>query len=185
MASPSKPSFGAPHGTPNKPAPAGPGPAGGAGTDEPEVEQLRPSELDEITHAEYRLLYDEAARNVLFAKRQQWRVLEYFTLLALALVALGILMPFAKDVARFVAFFLIFVGAVSVAVLGMLQVWQHREQAKMAFMTADFSNFARTARRYKPRLSGNIHRTIILAAMMLYVVVLDVVIFRLLGDIAR
>ncbi|HEX6958995.1 MAG TPA: hypothetical protein VF194_13500 [Ferrovibrio sp.] len=167
------------------PRPLAPRPAQAGGADAEEPEQLVSSELDELTHAEYRLLYDEAARNVLFAKRQQWRVVEYFTLLALALVALGAALPFAADVARFVAVFLVIVGAVSVAVLAMLQIWQGREQAMMAYLVGDLSNFARHALRYKPRLSGNIHRFIILAAMMLYVVILDVVVFRLLADIGK
>lgn len=148
-----------------------------------EKEQLAASELDDLTHAEYCLLYDEAARNVLFAKTRQWRVLEYFTLLGLGLVATGILAPFAKDVARFVSAFLVFVGIVSLILVVMLQIWQGREHAKMAYLTGDFSNFARTARRLKPSTSGDIHRYFMLLVMLLYVVVLDIVFLRLLADI--
>src|SRR3546814_15662024 len=85
--------------------------------DEAEVEHHAASELHELTHAEYRLLYDEAARNILFAKRQQWHMLEYCALLALALVGLGIAMPFAADVAHFVAGFLSFVALITLIVL--------------------------------------------------------------------
>ncbi|MEK9970188.1 MAG: hypothetical protein VW600_13695 [Ferrovibrio sp.] len=148
-------------------------------------EQLESSELDEATHAEYRLLYDAAARNVLFAKRQQWQVLQYFTLMALALVALGIAAPFERDVARFVAGFLSFVGLASLGVILMLQSWQGNEHAKMAYLATDFSNFARNALRRKPKLSGDIHRYLMLLMMLLYIVVLDVVVVRLLLDIAR
>jgi len=148
-------------------------------------ERLEPSELDDTSHGEYRLLYDVAARNVLFAKRQQWRMLEYFTLLGLALVALGIALPFAADVRRFIAGFLMFVGAVSVAVIVMLQLWQKSEHAKMAALTAEFSNFARAALRRKGKLVSDIHRYFILLVMLLYVVVLDVVIVRLLSDLGR
>lgn len=155
------------------------------GEDAAEKEQLQASELDELTHAEYRLLYDESARNVLFAKRQQWRVLEYFTLLSLALVAIGIVMPFAKDVAGFVSGFLTFVGVAIIAVLLMLQVWQAREHAKMAYLAGDLSNFARTARRLKPKGSSDVHRYVILGVMVFYVIVLTMVIVRLLGDIDR
>ncbi|WP_341912576.1 hypothetical protein [Ferrovibrio terrae] len=150
-----------------------------------EKEQLAASELDDITHAEYRLLYDAAARNVLFAKDQQWRVLQYFTILGLSLVAIGIAAPFAHDVARFVAGFLVFVGIFSVVVIAMLQSWQANEHAKMAYLAADFSNFARSALRRKPKLSGDIHRYFMLLAMLLYIVVLDVVMVRLLIDISR
>jgi hypothetical protein len=169
-------------GVPPRPlAPRAPAPAAA----EAEVEQLEPSQLDDTTHAEYRLLYDAAARNVLFAKRQQWRVVQYFTLIALALVAIGIATPFAADVARFVAVFLTIVGIGSLGVIVMLQSWQGNEHAKMSYLANDFSNFARSALRRKPKLSGDIHRYLMLLMMLLYIVVLDVVVVRLLLDMAR
>jgi hypothetical protein len=149
------------------------------------VEQLAPSELDDLTHAEFRLLYDEAARNILFAKRQQWHMLEYFTVLALTLVGLGIAMPFAADVARFVAGFISFVAVITLVVLVMLQNWQGSEHAKILYVVHDFSNFVRSARRRKSRLVSDIHRYFMLAAMMIYVVVLDVVVFRLFADLGK
>lgn len=177
---PGRPPAGA--GAPPRPlAPKG----GPADDDAAEEEKLVPTELDDASHAEFRMLYDIAAQNVLFAKRQQWRVVEYFTLLGLALVAIGTAMPFAPDVARFVAGFLVFVGAVSVAVIVMLQSWQGNEHAKMAYLVGDFSNLARSALRRKPKLSSDVHRYFILLVMLLYIVVLDVVIFRLLADIGR
>lgn len=179
---PGKPPGGGPTPPPPRPlAPKAPAPAPA----ETEAERLASSELDDATHAEYRLLYDAAARNVLFAKRQQWRVVEYFTLIALALVAIGIVVPFAPDVARFVAGFLSFVGLASLGVVAMLQSWQGNEHAKMAYLANDFSNFARNALRRKPKLSGDIHRYLMLLLMLLYIVVLDVVVVRLLLDIAR
>ena len=126
---PGKPSGGGSTAPPRPLAPKAPAPPPAA---EAEVEQLVASELDDATHAEFRLLYDAAARNILFAKRQQWRVVEYFTLIALALVAIGIAVPFAADVARFVAGFLSFVGLASLGVVAMLQSWQGNEHAKMA-----------------------------------------------------
>lgn len=176
-----KPSGG---GAPPRPL-ASKAPAPAAAAAEAEVEQLVASELDDATHAEFRLLYDAAARNVLFAKRQQWRVVQYFTLIALALVAIGIAAPFKPDVARFVAGFLSVVGLGSLGVIAMLQSWQANEHAKMTYLANDFSNFARTALRRKPKLSGDIHRYLMLLMMLLYIVVLDVVVVRLLLDIAR
>jgi hypothetical protein len=181
---PGKPSTGGSSAPPRPLAPKAPAPAPAAEA-EVEVEQLVASELDDATHAEFRLLYDAAARNILFAKRQQWRVVEYFTLIALALVAIGIAVPFAADVARFVAGFLSFVGLASLGVVAMLQSWQGNEHAKMAYLANDFSNFARSALRRKPKLSGDIHRYLMLLLMLLYIVVLDVVVVRLLLDIAR
>ena len=146
---------------------------------------VEPSELDDLTHAEYRVLYEEASANLLFGKRQQWRLLEYFTLLGLALVALGAMMPFARDVANFTAAFLTFVAAVTLCVLIMLQRWQAHEQEKMQHIAGSLSNYARITRSLKPRMSGNFDRYVILTAMILYVVVLDVVFVRLLSDIVH
>ncbi|MFC3675151.1 hypothetical protein [Ferrovibrio xuzhouensis] len=172
-----------PAGTPPRPLAAkAPPPDSG---DEAAVEQLAASELDELTHAEFRLLYDEAARNILFAKRQQWHMLEYFTLLALALVGLGIAMPFASDVAHFVAGFLSFVALITLIVLMMLQNWQGSEHAKILYIVHDFANFTRSARRRKSRVTSDIHRYFMLAAMMIYVVILDVVVFRLFADLGK
>jgi hypothetical protein len=176
---PGKPPAGAP---PRPLAPKTP-PKPARDEEEAEAEQLTASELDESTHAEFRLLYDAAARNVLFAKRQQWQVVQYFTMIGLALVAIGIAVPFAQDVARFVAGFLVFVGIASIAVIVMLQSWQGSEHAKMAYLAADFSNFARNALLRKSKLGGDIHRYTMLLVMLLYIVVLDVVIVRLLIDI--
>ena len=41
--------------------------------DEVEEEELTPSDLDESTHSEMRLLYRESVDTVLFAKAQQWK----------------------------------------------------------------------------------------------------------------
>lgn len=154
-----------------------------AGTAAAEPEPDRPSDLDDLTHAEYRVLYEEAGRNVLFAKRQQWRVVEYFTLLALALVAVGGIAPFPRDVARFAAFFLLFAGAAAAMVLIFLQSWQYREQLKMARLAEGFSTLSRAVLRLKAGIGGDLQRYFILAAMLLFVIVLDLVAFRLLNEI--
>lgn len=185
---PHKPPGPAPHGgsgAPPRPLAAKTPPPDSAGDDTAETERLASSELDDLTHAEFRLLYDEAARNILFAKRQQWHMLEYFTLLSLALVGLGIAMPFAADVARFVAGFLSFVALITLIVLMMLQNWQGSEHAKILYIVHDFANFTRSARRRKSRLTSDIHRYFMLAAMMIYVVILDVVVFRLFADLGK
>src|SRR3546814_3499503 len=102
-----------------------------------------------------------------------WHMLEYFTLLALALVGLGIAMPFAADVAHFVAGFLSFVALITLIVLMMLQNWQGSEHAKILYIVHDFANFTRSERRRKSRVPSDIHRYFMLAARMTYVGTLD------------
>src|SRR3546814_15061081 len=96
-----------------------------------------------------------------------WHMLEYFTLLALALVGLGIAMPFASDVAHFVAGFLSFVALITLIVLMMLQNWQGSEHAKILYIVHDFANFPLSARLRKSRITRDIHRYFMLATIMI------------------
>jgi hypothetical protein len=150
-----------------------------------EAEPDRPSELDEVTHAEYRMLYAEAGQNIRFSKRQQWRVVEYFTLLSFALVAICGLTTVAKDVTQFIAYFLLFAGVASIIVLGMLQMWQYDEARKLDRLAADFSSNAHRVLRIKGRVGADINRYVILFILLLLIMVSDIVVFRILMDMGR
>lgn len=160
-------------------------PAPRGGDDEDRAEPNQPSDLDETTHAEYRMLFEEGGRNILFAKRQQWRVLEYFTLLSLSIVAICALAPAAAVIARFLAYFLLFAGAAMILTLGMLQVWQFGEGRKREALTIAFSSSARTVLRRRGSLSRDIHRFAILLILLLLVVVTDLAAFRILLDLGK
>jgi len=160
-------------------------PAKPAATEAPEAEPDHPSELDDLTHAEYRLLYDEASQNIRFSKRQQWRVVEYFTLLSFALVAICGLTTVAKDVTHFIAYFLLFAGVASIIVLGMLQMWQYDEARKLDKLAEGFSSYARIALRIKGKVGADINRYAILFILLLLIMVSDIVVFRILMDIGR
>src|SRR3546814_12243294 len=114
-----------------------------------------------------------------------WHMLEYFTLLALALVGLGIAMPFASDVAHFVAGFLSFVALITLIVLMMLQNWQGSEHAKIPYIVHDFAHFTRSARRRNLRITSDIHRYFMLAALRVSVFILYVVRFRTFADLCK
>lgn len=150
-----------------------------------EAEPEHSSDLDEATHAEYRLLYQEASQNIRFGKGQQWRVLEYFTLLSFGLLAICAFLPVAKDVIKFVAYFQLFAGFAVLIIIGMLQAWQYGEARKLDWLAEGFSTTARRALRIKGRLGSDINRYIILLILLLLVIVSDIVAFRLLSDLAR
>jgi len=164
---------------------AAPAPAHPDVDDEDRIEPNQPSDLDEATHAEYRMLFEEGGRNILFAKRQQWRVLEYFTLLSLSIVAICALTPVAANIARFLAYFLLFAGAAMILTLGMLQVWQFGEGRKREALTQALSSNTRTILRRRGSLSRDIHRFAILLILLLLVVVTDLATFRILLDIGK
>lgn len=163
--------------------PAAPQPPRAAEADE--AEPQHPSDLDDLTHAEYRLIYEQTGHNIRFGKGQQWRVLEYFTLLSFGLVAICAFAPVAKDVINFVSYFLLFAGLAVVIIIGMLQAWQYGEARKLDWLAAGFSTAARSALRVKGRLGSDINRYIILLILLLLVIVSDIVAFRLLSDLAR
>lgn len=153
--------------------------------DEDHIEPNQPSDLDEATHAEYLMLFEEGGRNILFAKRQQWRVLEYFTLLSLSIVAICALTPVAANIARFLAYFLLFAGGAMILTLGMLQVWQFGEGRKREALTQALSSNTRIILRRRGSLSRDIHRFAILLILLLLVVVTDLAAFRILLDLGK
>ncbi|MBP7063228.1 hypothetical protein [Ferrovibrio sp.] len=177
----------APTNTPRRPAQPATAPRQAAAhvNEDEAAEPERSSDLDEATHAEYRLLYQEAGHNIRFGKGQQWRVLEYFTLLSFGLVAICGFVPMAKDVINFVAYFLLFTGIAVLIVIGMLQAWQYGEARKLDRLADGFSSAARSALRVKGRLGSDINRYVILLILLLLVIVSDIVAFRLLSDLAR
>ncbi|WP_374631907.1 hypothetical protein [Ferrovibrio sp.] len=166
-------------------APANPKPAAAPAEAEDRHEPNQPSDLDDLSHAEFRMLFEESGQNILFAKRQQWRVLEYFTLLSLGIVALCALAPVAAGIAHFVAYFLLFAGAAMILTLGMLQVWQFGEARKREELMQGFSSHLRSILGHRGSLSRDIHRFTILLILLLLVVVTDLVAFRILLDLGK
>jgi len=81
--------------------------------------------LDELTHAEMLLLYEEATRNVLYAKTAQWKTD------AATLIGMGTLIFLAKFVSGDPGFAKLLVWAVILLAMGTLfvvslfQFWQH------------------------------------------------------------
>jgi len=141
------------------------------------------STLDELTHQECRTLYREAVENVLFAKRQQWRILEYVTALSLAFMAIGIISPLGARITGFVAVFLLCVSFFAMLVLVLLQHWQNREQAKLRRLGEAFSSFSQKTRDLKSQVVSDVHRYTILFFMELYLLIFSIATFKILIDL--
>jgi len=158
---------------------------GGAKTgDDDGREPNRPSELDEMTHAEMRSIYEDATRNLLFAKQRQWRVVEYFTLTALALTAMGGTIPFAPGLAHVVAYILLVAGLLTIITLLFLQSWQYREQGKLRDIGREgFSSLSARLLGVDGSVGRELHRYIILGVMVLFVLIISLICFRVLLDV--
>lgn len=124
------------------------------------------SELDESTHAELRLLYQDAGMSVRFARERQWKLVGGALLLFAATVAVPELVDISDFAAKglVLASFLISAGAIYLLIV--YQVWQNTELRRMLEISARFSNiFAQLGGRDAAR-EGRLHSYIVLFFMI-------------------
>lgn len=128
-----------------------------------------PSELDELTHAEFIAVYNDASANIRFAKEQQWRTVLYFTIGAIAVTTYGQTSHWADAKLSFYLLVIVWLFSVmSVCILLSLQWWQGAEHDKIAYITAKWSSFTTAARRRKSKTVSDVQRYGMLASMVLY-----------------
>lgn len=143
-------------------------------TEETQYDPLNPtenlaSELDELTHAEFITVYNDASANIRFAKEQQWRTVLYFTIGAIAVTTYGQTSNWADSKLTFYLLVIVWLFSVmSVLILLSLQWWQGAEQDKIAYITAKWSTFTTAARRRKSKTVSDLQRYGMLASMILY-----------------
>lgn len=126
-----------------------------------------PSTLDDKTHAELRLLYEESSRTIRFAKYLQWWTL------GSTLAVYGAFLVIAKFVAADMAYankltaIIIVLTTAVISTLIIYQFWQHTELIKIEKISKDFSSAFRRVRQSKSQLEANVHRYLLLAFMIL------------------
>ncbi len=145
---------------------------------------VTPSELDELTHAELRMLYQESTETLRFVKSLQWKTV------GSALTSFAALIFIAKFIDANKALtdkFMIVTILLSIAVIFTLmlyQFWQSNEHAKINSMNRKFSNVYRSVRARKSRREGNIHRYTLLVFMMTSIILGAIVVHWSLDRIA-
>lgn len=128
-----------------------------------------PSELDDLTHAEFLAVYRDASDNIRFAKDQMWRTVLYFTLGAIAATSYGIMTRWADPKLAFFLLAILWVFSIaSVLIVLSLQWWQAAEHAKIDYVTSKWSTFAMAARRRKSKTMSDLQRYGMLVSMLLY-----------------
>ncbi|WP_193181469.1 hypothetical protein [Nisaea sediminum] len=145
----------------------------------PKREQL--PELDAETRQEFIALYTDASENLRFAKAQQWHTLVYFSALCVGVVAVGVWLRWG-DVSL-IAFLFYLLWIFSLATVGtilMLQSWQSGEAKKQAFIRAHLGELTRAALAQKSGVTGDVHRYMMLAFMLLYVEMATLAVSRML-----
>ena len=143
------------------------------GKDEHHAEPFHnePSSLDEATHTELRLMHQEAAAAVLFAKSIQWRSVGAALLIDAAIFAIAVFTQVGKTFADvLVISSVVLVGGV-IFVLLMYQFWQLNEISRMNQIERHFSTLFMRIARVKSRREGNVHRYTLLFFMLVVVII--------------
>jgi hypothetical protein len=138
-----------------------------------------PSDLDDLTHAEFVAVFADATANIRFAKEQQWRTVLYFTIGAVAVTTYGEMSRWAD--AKLSLYLLMIVwlfSLLSVVILLSLQWWQGAEHAKVDFIAARWSTFTQAARRRKSKLMSDVQRYTMLVSMVLYLELATIAVTR-------
>ncbi len=137
--------------------------------DDQEPEERRevvPSELDELTHGELRMLYHESAQSVLFAKNHQWKTVGSTLVFFVVLILIGKVFGKSQEFVNNLQALVLLATPASILVLIIYQFWQHTEHEKQAGIARDFSNVFREIRALKSCVEANVHRYTLLLFMI-------------------
>ena len=130
----------------------------------------QPSDLDETTHKELRMMHSEAAAAILFAKSIQWRSVGAALLVFGACIAISVSITADKQFANLLAALTILLACGVIFVLLMYQFWQFNEIARIKKIEQHFSTLYKKICDTKSRREGNAHRYTLLSFMITVVV---------------
>ncbi len=127
---------------------------------------ITPSELDESTHAELRILYQDSGMSVRFARERQWKLVAGALLSFAATVAVPELVSISTFAAKGLVLASFLIGAGAIYLLIVYQVWQNTELRRMQDVGNRFSNiFAELGGTVAAR-EGRLHSYIVLFFMV-------------------
>lgn len=153
--------------------------------DEEERAENQPSELDDLTHAEMRMLYAESVEVIRFAKAQQWKSLGAILVVFVALMGLS---RFAQDntllVNLTIAVSFLCSGGVIYA-MALYQAWQNTERQKLREISEHFSSYAQAVRAIKSRREANVHRYTLLTFMIVSVLMGNAILVLFVSPLYR
>ena len=130
------------------------------------VPGITPSQLDEKTHSELRILYQDSGMSVRFARERQWKLVGGALLMFAIVVAVPELVHISIFAARGLVLASFLLGAGAIYLLIVYQVWQSSELRRMQDIGARFSNvFAQLGGR-DAASEGRLHSYIVLFFMI-------------------
>lgn len=164
----------------NPPAPGGRAGIEEAGDDPFDPVDNTPSDLDDLTHAEFVEIYRDASENVRFAKEQMWRTVLYFSMGAIAVTGYGVVSRWADpQLTQYLLVIVWICSVLSVLIILSLQWWQAVEHRKITYVTSKWSSFSSAARRRKSNFVSDLQRYGMLAAMILYLELVTIAVTRI------
>lgn len=126
----------------------------------------RPSDLDDLTHMELRLMYDRASEAILFAKNIQWRSVGSSLIVMAVFIALATFGRPSDEFANILGVATIVLAGGVIFVLVLYQSWQYNEISRIVEIERQFSSLYRRIRDIKSRREGNVHRYTLLLFMI-------------------
>jgi hypothetical protein len=124
------------------------------------------SELDDLTHAELLMLYQDSAVSVRFARERQWKLVGAALLLFAAIVAIPELVDISTFGAKGLVLAGFLIGASAIYVLVVYQVWQNAELRRMQTIGGRFSKVFAQLGGHNAAREGKLHGYIILFFMI-------------------
>ena len=143
------------------------------------------SSLDDLSHAEYLMLYHEAGENLLFAKRQQWMALAYLSMAFVGIYLLAKANPYDPKFLNYLTVCSFILTIFAIAVVIFLQFWQINEKRILRNISSGLSNSFQRLRALKSRSESNVHRYIMLFMLMAYVLMAQIAMLRALWNITN
>ncbi len=131
---------------------------------------ITPSELDESTHAELRVLYQDSGMSIRFARERQWKLVGGTLLLFAATVAVPELVDISTFATKGLVLASFLIGAGAIYLLIVYQVWQNTELRRMQEIGARFSNIFIQLGGAEAAREGRLHGYIVLFFMVALIV---------------
>ncbi|PHS79735.1 MAG: hypothetical protein COB59_00135 [Rhodospirillaceae bacterium] len=128
------------------------------------------SSLDEQTHTELRMMHQEGAEALLFAKKLQWQSVGSSLLVFGASIAISMSNLADKSLIDLLVVMIIVLTCGVILVLVLYQFWQFNEITRIKKIDGHFSSLYKSIKDVKSSREGNYHRYTLLVAMVLTVI---------------
>jgi hypothetical protein len=135
-----------------------------------ETQENEPSNLDEMTHTELRMMHEEATNAILFSKSVQWRVVGVSLLIFGGIVIVTSASIVTRSSSSLLTLLAISLSCGAIFLLMMYQFWQYNEIKRIIAIEKLFSSQYNKIRNLNSRREGNIDRYTLLIFMTMVII---------------